>query len=495
MNVVIYARFSSHAQNEQSIEGQIKACNDYAIKQGFTVVSEYIDRAYSGVSDNRPEFQRMIHDSKKKQFSGVLVYQFDRFARNRHDSAINKSILKKNGVKVISVRENISEDASGILMEGLLESIAEYYSKELSQKIVRGMMINAEKGLCTGGNIALGYKINQEKRFVIDEEKSPIVVEIFKLYDDGKSITEIVNHLNSKNVKTSRGVNFNKNSIGKMLRNKRYIGIYTFKGEELNNSIPRIIEDDLFDRVQQLLAKNQKAPGRARNKNEYLLTTKLYCGHCNAMMTGFSGTSMTGKKHSYYICNNVKLKKCDKKSVRKPYIEDLVVGICRDLLTQENIEFIAREVVSQLETEEKNNTTLKHLNKQLKDNEKAIENLLKAIEHGQVLDLITDRILEKKKEKIEITKQIEKEVGRSKKMTVSEIKFFLNQIKSGDINDVKYRKLLINVFVSSIYVYDNKIVCIFTLGESKEVLDINLLNEETSSFIEPVAPPNAKTNR
>ena len=158
MNVVIYARFSSHSQTEQSIEGQLKECYAYAQRNDYTVVGEYIDRALSGTTDHRPEFQRMIADSAKKTFQGVLVYQLDRFARNRYDSATYKAKLKKNGVRVLSARENISDDASGVLMEAVLEGMAEYYSVELAQKIKRGMDINAEKCLSTGGNLALGFK-------------------------------------------------------------------------------------------------------------------------------------------------------------------------------------------------------------------------------------------------------------------------------------------------------------------------------------------------
>lgn len=147
MNIVIYARFSSHSQTEQSIEGQLKVCYEYAESNHYTVVGEYIDRAISGTTDNRAEFQRMISDSDKHTFEGVLVYQLDRFARNRYDSAINKAKPKKNGVRALSAKENITDDASGILVEGVLESMAEYYSVELSQKIHRGMAINAEKCL------------------------------------------------------------------------------------------------------------------------------------------------------------------------------------------------------------------------------------------------------------------------------------------------------------------------------------------------------------
>ena len=134
-NAVIYARFSSHAQNEQSIEGQLAECRAFAERNNLRIVREYIDRALTGTTDKRPDFLQMIEDSKRKGFQFVIVYQLDRFARNRYDSATYKAKLKKNGVRVLSAKENITDDASGILIEGVLESMAEYYSAELSQKI------------------------------------------------------------------------------------------------------------------------------------------------------------------------------------------------------------------------------------------------------------------------------------------------------------------------------------------------------------------------
>lgn len=145
--IVIYARFSSHNQNEQSIEGQLKACREFAAQNDYVVVHEYIDRSISGTTDKRLEFLQMIEDSKQRRFEYILVYQLDRFAHNRFDSATYKAKLKKNGVRVLSDRENITDDASGILIEGVLESMAEYYSAELSQKIKRGMKLNAKNVL------------------------------------------------------------------------------------------------------------------------------------------------------------------------------------------------------------------------------------------------------------------------------------------------------------------------------------------------------------
>ena len=306
MNVVIYARYSSHSQTEQSIEGQLQTCYEYARNNGYIVIGEYIDRAQSGISDSRLEFQRMISDSDKHTFEGVLVYQLDRFARNRYDSAINKAKLKKNGVRVISARENISDDASGILVEGVLESMAEYYSAELSQKIRRGMDINAEKCLSNGSNPGLGYRVDEERRFHVDPEGAAVVREIFEQYASGKTVTEIIQSLNARQIKTSQGKAFNKNSLHRLLRNRRYIGYYIYKGVETPNGMPRILEDELFERVQHILDRNKKAPARTRGRDEYLLTTKLFCGYCREMMTGYGGTGKSGKVYHYYACTNFK---------------------------------------------------------------------------------------------------------------------------------------------------------------------------------------------
>lgn len=145
MNVVIYARFSSHSQTEQSIEGQLKVCYEFAKRNDYNVIGEYIDRAISGKdAEKRLDFQRMIADSAKHQFNAILVYQLDRFSRNRYDSAVYKAKLRKYVFRVLSAKENISDDASGVLMESVLEGMTEYYSVELAQKIRRGIQIGAE---------------------------------------------------------------------------------------------------------------------------------------------------------------------------------------------------------------------------------------------------------------------------------------------------------------------------------------------------------------
>ena len=188
MTAVIYARYSSNNQREESIEGQIRECTAYAEKNGITIVKHYIDRAISAKTDNRPEFQQMIKDSDKKLFDIVLVWKLDRFARNRYDSARYKTQLKKNDVKLMSATEVISDGPEGIILESVLEGYAEYYSADLSEKVIRGMTENALKGKFSGGAIPFGYTINADRRFEIDPLTAPFVAETFQRYNDGQTM-------------------------------------------------------------------------------------------------------------------------------------------------------------------------------------------------------------------------------------------------------------------------------------------------------------------
>ena len=265
--VVIYTRYSSSKQNETSIEAQLKICNDYCTANNFTVVGEYKDEAKSAKTDDRPDFQRMINDSNKKQFEGVVVYQLDRFARNRDDSYVYRTILLKNGVNLFSARENITDDASGIIMVSVLEGMAEYYSKELAQKVNRNMRLNAEKGYFNGGFYPLGYKVEtidfgtyKKRKLAIDPISSKVVKEIFELRAEGTKIEHIVDILNHEGHTNRVGKPFTINSLQTLLKNKRYIGTNFYNDEEFPNTIPAIVDLQLFNKVQKMFEENKRKP-------------------------------------------------------------------------------------------------------------------------------------------------------------------------------------------------------------------------------------------
>lgn len=465
MNAVIYARFSSHNQREESIEGQVRECRAFAERNNIRIIKVYADRAVSGKTDNRPEFQRMIADSAKGQFEAVIVYQLDRFARNRYDSAIYKAKLKKNGVKVLSAKEHITNEPAGIILESILEGMAEYYSAELSQKIKRGMRENALKCKVTGGNIALGYKIGPNKEFEIDPLTAPIVREIFSMYAAGMTVTQIINNLNARGLKTSRGVPFNKNSLHRLLKNEKYIGVYKWNDVVIEGGVPAIVDKELFYEVQEILKKNKAAPARARSQVEYLLTTKIFCGMCGSNMVGESGT---GRSRTYYYYKCVKQKRekaCSKKPVSKDWIEDLVINeTIRRVLVDEVIEMIADRVV-ELQERENDNSALKALEERLKEVKKSIANIIHAIEQGAFYESTQKRLQELEEERQDLEVRIAQESIVKPKVTKEQVIFWLNEFRKGDINDPEFRKRIIEVFVRAVYVYDDKIIVTYNYLE------------------------------
>ena len=246
------------------------------------------------------------------------MYTLDRFARNRYDSAIYKAKLKKNGVRVYYAKQPMPDTPEGIILESVLEGYAEYYSENLARNIKRGIRENALQGLATGGaNLLLGYTVGEDRKYAVDPVGAKIVQEIFQLYADGMSATQIINYCNERGYKTARGNAFNKNSLKTILRNEKYIGTYKLMDIVIPDGMPAIIDKVLFEKVQAMLKHNGKARAKAKAHENYLLTTKLFCGHCGSPMVGESGTSKTGQVHHYYKCTKAKREHaCKKKSER-----------------------------------------------------------------------------------------------------------------------------------------------------------------------------------
>ena len=260
MKAVIYARYSTEGQREESIEGQLRECTQYCDKNGITIVRHYIDRAFSAKTDNRPEFLQMIKDSAKGLFDMVIVWKLDRFSRNRYDSAHYKATLKRNGVKVVSATENIAEGPEGIILESLLEGMAEYYSAELAVKVIRGHTENALKCKYNGGTPTYGYRIDEDKHYQLNPETAPVVLEVFQMYDSGVTMQQICDYLNEKGVKSVRGKNVDLNFVRGILHNPRYKGDYVYRDIVIPDGIPQIVSRELYDSVQNILEASKKAP-------------------------------------------------------------------------------------------------------------------------------------------------------------------------------------------------------------------------------------------
>ena len=483
-NAVIYARFSSHAQNEQSIEGQLKECYAFAERSGLRIIHEYIDRALTGTTDKRPEFLQMIEDSKRKGFQFVVVYQLDRFARNRYDSATYKAKLKKNGVRVLSAKENITDDASGILIEGVLESMAEYYSAELSQKIKRGIAISASKCKFFGGKVPLGYKIDEKKDYVINEETAPIVKRMFEMLAGGYNYAQIARYMNERGIPTATGGKWGKNSFNSIFSNRRYLGKYIFHGEEIDGGIPQLIDDGLFADVQKVLEKYAAAPSRGKAKVEYLLSDKLICGKCGNKMTGISSTSKSKKIHHYYKCVGVTKSVCDKRTIRKQFIEDEIIAAIvgngteqnpHGILTDEFIDTIAAETYMLIQAE-RNDSEIKRLESLVADNQKAINNLMQALMLGKIADTILAQIEKLESENKELNDTIESEKALQINYTYADIRKWLQHFRTLDYYKTKNRKDLIDTFIYRVLLYDDKMKVIFNLkGEQQNELLLKLI--------------------
>ena len=487
MRAVIYARYSSDNQTESSIEGQLRECMEFADQTGLEVIGNYIDRAYSAKTDNRPEFQRMIKDSYKRAFDAIIVWKLDRFARNRYDSAHYKTLLKKNGVKVISAKETITSGSEGILLESVLEGMAEYYSAELSEKVVRGMTENALKGKNNGGQVTFGYMIDDAMYFHPHPTTAPIVKEIFTLYADGKTIKQIVDYLNEKKITTIRGGKMTINIVQRMLSNRRYIGEYKFRDTVIPGAIPALVPIQLFERVQQRLVINKRAPARHKAEDEYLLTLKLFCGKCGAHMFGESGTG-TSRTYRYYKCARAKRGKlCDKKTVRKEWIEDLAIQ--KALTVLENKELIEHLVERIYLLQRDENPRLPRLNEQLADIEKRIENIISAIEQGIIAESTKTRLIQLEENKKELQNCILQEKLKKPFLTREQIRFGIEKYKKLDLSTQEGKQRLIDGFINAIYLYDDRIIFTYNFKDGSETVTLAEFEASTGSDIKCVGAP------
>lgn len=488
MKAVIYARYSSDNQREESIEGQLRECTAYCKKNGITILRTYIDRAMSAKTDHRPDFQRMIKDSAKGLFDVIIVWKLDRFARNRYDSAHYKAQLRKYGVKVLSATENISEGPEGIILESMLEGMAEYYSAELSEKVIRGHTENALKCKYNGGTPTFGFIIDKEKCYQIDPHTAPVVLESFTRYANGATMKEVMQYLVESGFTTVRGRKIDLNFIARLLKNRKYIGEYSYRHIVTPGGIPAIVPQDLFDRVQQRLETNRKAPARHKAEDDYLLTTKLFCGTCGAMMVGESGTSASkGRKYHYYRCVNTKKHKtcaAKHKSVRKLPLENAVVNATMaKVMNDDFVEYIADAV---MDLQGKESSELPALRQQLAETERGIENMLNAIQMGIINQSTKQRLDELEERKKEIELHIIQEEIKKPMLSREDVTFWICRFRKLDVSKLDERRRLIDSFVNSVTIFDDHILITFNYKEGETRLDFKDIE---SSDLQSVGGP------
>lgn len=484
---VAYYRYSSHAQTEQSIEGQQSAARAYAVARGYNLIHEYIDRAMTGRNDDREEFQKMLSDATKHKFKVIILWKIDRFGRNREEITFNKYHCKKNGVRVEYVAENVPQSPEGVILESVLEGMAEYYSLQLSQNIRRGQLESAKKAQCVGGNRPLGYRTGPDKKFIIDPDTAPTVQTVFKMYAAGSTTAEIINHLNAQGLRTLRGHPFTKNSLRTMLTNEKYIGVYTYKDIiRIEDAIPPLIDKDTFDKVQKLLKINKRAPAHKWSRADYLLTDKMFCGYCGSNMAGESGTGKSGAKYNYYLCTKHKRERaCPKKAVRQEWIERLVLDhTVRLLQDDELLEFIAENTWQFYLAQDEQQAKIDACRAQLDTVTKAISNIVRAVEAGMPAEVLTARMTELTAEKAALEASIaENELEGPIRLTKEHILFFLYQFRDLDYTQRAVQKRLVEVFVNSIFVYDDEITITYNYGGENRTVSLHEIDPITTKKV------------
>ena len=437
---VIYARYSPGPnQTEQSIEGQVRECTKYAELHDLRIVGTYIDRKISGKTDNRREFQRMIDDSEKHIFDVIILYHTDRFARNRYDSAIYKHKLKENGVELRYATTDIPKGPEGIILESIMEGWAEYYSAELSRKIKRGMRESALKCHSTGAGRCLGYRTAEDKSLVIEPEGAKAVQTVFDMYIKGKSHADICRYLNDCGFRTAQGKLFNKNSVTHIIRNKRYIGVYTYDDITIEDGIPAIISKDTFHLAQLEAARRKTAKRPKEPKAEYLLSGKAFCGHCQKPLVGVSGTGKSGNKWYYYYCQESRAKRgCTKKPVKRDWLE--------------------REVVKRTVAEVLQPEVIQHIAKKCYDLQE-LENEEEALEAELAIAKASDFVI-----------------------TADQIEFLLTQFAEPweCESEEEYHRRIIKCFVHKVFLFDDKLLIYYNVsrdGKTREQSEAELLEE------------------
>lgn len=488
---VIYARYSPGPnQRDESIEGQVRECKEIAKKHGLMVIHEYIDKRLSGTSDERPDFQRMLRDADRGLFDVVITWKNDRFARNRYDSAIYKQRLKRNGVKIIYAKEHIPDGPEGIILESMLEGMAEYYSANLSQNIRRGQRENALEGKHVGGSVPLGYKLDADKRYVLDHETAPLIREIFTRYNAGENIIAICQDLNSRGYLTARQKPFNRSSLHRILANEKYTGLYRFEDVVIPEGVPRIITDDEFAAAAKRAERNKKS---ARNTPdavvEFMLTGKVFCGHCGQPMGGTWGTSKSGSRHCYYVCNGRKTKKgsCHKKPERKEKLEKIVTNavINNILLNPKVVNYIVDRCMI-IQEREIDKSPADGLRRELADAEKARKNILAAIEAGIITASTKDRLVELEERCAVLKQGIAAAEITPPKLSREQLLFIFEKYQDRDVNDVDFIRDVIDTFISAVYVYDDRLLITFNYSNDNTV-EIPLAEIEKAA--DGAAPP------
>lgn len=453
MRGVIYARYSEGPrQTDQSIEGQVADCKAYALEKGIDIVDVYADRHVSGKSlEGRDEFQRMMRDADRKRFDVVVVWKIDRFGRSREDIAVNKIRLRRAGIQLMYARESIPEGPEGILLESLMEGLAEYYSADLRQKVIRGLRETAKKGKVPSGSIPTGYKL-VDGRLELDEEKAEGVRVAFRMHIEGATYKEIGAALREYGI-----YNGSRNFIYHVLRCEKYTGKYPYQGVDI--PIPAIISEETFMEAKKHFRKTRNGSAQ-RAEAPYILRGKARCAICGKLLVGSSGRSHTGAMYHYYRC---KTKGCGLKQVKKDLLEELVLkSTVEDLLNDDMIEILVARIMDIQEHEE---DPVKRLRKRLAENQRQQENLAASLAETR-LRAVEARLRKLEEDEDALEAEIRERAAQSAVVPEVAVRAWLRSFRSGDITDPAFRKRLADVFLADVLVGPEDVTIVYNAKEA-----------------------------
>lgn len=484
MNGVIYARYSEGPrQTDQSIEGQVADCKAYAQREGINIIEIYADRHVSGKSTaGRDEFLRMIRDAEHHRFDCVIVWKIDRFGRNRQDIAINKMRLRKAGVALKYAEESVPDGPEGIILESVLEGLAEYYSADLKQKVTRGIRESAKKGIYHGGVLPIGYVRTPDRHVIIDEPAAEAVRQAFEMHISGHSSAEIADAL-SRAINRSVG----RNVVYRMLRNPKYCGVWEVAGVRMD--IPGIISEETFMEAQKHF-KTSRNNAAAKSTADYLLSGKCVCGYCGGSITADCGTSHTGSMYRYYACSGRKRNrsKCELKPVKKDLLEKAVLdATIKDMLQDDVIDEIASKII-EIQEEDRKSDYAASLRNRVKDAEKRQANLLKALEYAPDVIAVSDRLREVQREIDDLQLQIAQEEVRRPLITKDVVKYWLGRYRDLDVTDDRLCREMVETFIEKIELRNREALIFYNVSDSEKgsdtvrLLEFSSLNPNLEQF-------------
>jgi len=471
---VAYARYSSAGQRDVSIEQQLQDIRGFAKREGYTIVHEYADHARSGYKNTnaRTAFQNMMKAAESGSFDTLICWKVDRFGRNREESALFKGRLRRFGVKVLYAMEPIPEGSAGVLLEGMLEATAEWYSRQLSENIQRGMNDNANKCLYNG-TLVLGYKRGSDGRYAIQAEEADVVRDIFKWYISGFSFARIAQQLNAQGVRTPRKKQFSAQTIQRIISNERYTGVYIWGDIRVPGGMPAIIDQSTFEEAQRLKGKTSRH--LETGAVDFLLTGKAFCGLCGQPMIGDSGTSKSGERRYYYTCHGRKHhKNCTKKAVPKDYLENKVIDFILDVVLSESEIGRIVDVIMKLQQEELQNSPLASMEAEYAAVKKKIDNINDAIAEGIWNSSTSARLsaLEDEAETLRVSCETLR-YSQSQLLDPDRILFFLHHFANCDRTNPINRMKIINTFVNAVYVFDDHYSLVINNVEGNERIPLS----------------------